>query len=65
MMKVYVPKTRKEIERKLRKWGITRIRGTPLRELSRDELTHAYCREYRRIYREKQALDASRRRLPF
>ena len=64
-MKVYVPRTRKEIERKLRVWGVKRVQGMPLRELSRDQLTQEYCRQYRRISRLKQAQADSRRRLRF
>ena len=65
MIKIYVPRTRKEIEHKLRVWGVKRIQGVPLRELSKDQLTREYCKQYRRIYKHKQALDESRRRLKF
>jgi hypothetical protein len=63
MMKVYVPRTRKEIEHKLRVWGIKHIQGLPLRDLSKDQLIREYCRQYRRIRREQQVLAESRRRL--
>ena len=65
MIKIYVPRTRKEIEHKLRVWGIKRIQGLPLRDLSKDQLIREYCRQYRRIRREQQALAESRRRLKF
>ena len=64
-MKVYVPRTRREIEHKLRVWGVKRIQGMPLRDLSKDQLIQEYCRQYRRIRREQQALAESRRRLKF
>ena len=60
-MKVYVPRTRKEIERKLRVWGITRIRGVPLRDLSKKQLTKEYYKQYLQIRKQKQAQP---RRLP-
>jgi hypothetical protein len=62
-MKVYVPRTRKEIERKLRVWGITRIRGAPLRDLPKKQLVKAYYKQYLRIRKQKQA-EAEARRLP-
>jgi hypothetical protein len=62
-MKVYVPRTRKEIERKLRVWGIKRIRGVPLRDLSKKQLTRAYYKQYCQIRERKQA-QAKVRRLP-
>ena len=62
-MKVYVPRTRKEIERKLRVWGIKRIQGAPLRDLSKQQLTKAYYKQYLQIRKRKQA-QAESRRLP-
>ena len=64
-MKVYVPRTRKEIERKLRVWGITRIQGVPLRDLSKKQLTKEYYKQYLQIREQKQAqAQAQSQRLP-
>jgi hypothetical protein len=54
--RIWIPPTRKEIEQKLKKWGVTKINGIPLRDLSKRILKRAYRQKARQLLEEQKQL---------
>lgn len=52
--RVWIPRSRKEIERRLRMWGVTRIHGLRLRDVSKRRLVKEYYKQVLRIRAQRE-----------
>lgn len=54
MYKFIPPRTRKELEQKLKEWDVKKINGIPLRHLHKEILRRAYCQKAQQLLEEQK-----------
>lgn len=61
--RVWVPDQRRDLIAGLRRMGVTKVRGRPLRSASVEDLRRVYCRERAKAVRARQESQRKRSRV--
>jgi hypothetical protein len=61
--KVWVPDQRRDLIAGLKRMGVTKVQGRPLRNASKEDLRRVYCRERARVVRQRQGKQPQRKRM--